>query len=96
MNNTLDTHSIDMAIEENALSSLLDIRARIADRQRRLGVMLADTIRMQIAANDLFTAGNLTEHRDSLLDKIEDYTQRLIALDEEIDARTEKAIPLFD
>lgn len=66
-------------------ASLIRLRAEIAERQRLAGVSLADTILLQRATSDLFTCHALAESISSLLDRIEDCTQRLI----EIDARIE-------
>lgn len=66
------------------LRKLAILRKDIAERQRLAGVSLADTIRLQRAAGDLFAAATLAETVNSLLDRIEDYTQRLLAIDERI------------
>lgn len=66
------------------LRKLAILRKDIAERQRLAGVSLADTIRLKRASGDLFAAASLAETVNGLLDRIEDYTQRLIAIDERI------------
>ena len=68
------------------LTELRKLRAELADRQRRAGVNLADNIRMLRSpiASNLFTASQLVDVQDGLLNTIEDLTLRLLELDERI------------
>ena len=69
-----------------SLTELRELRAELADRQRRAGVNLADNIRMLRSpiASNLFTASQLVDVQDGLLNTIEDLTLRLLEIDERI------------
>lgn len=65
---------------------LIAQRADIAEGQRLAGVSLADTLRLQRATSDLFVCHALAETIDSIVDRIDACTRRLIELDEQIEA----------
>ena len=67
-------------------TSLIRLRAQIAERQRLAGVSLADTIRLQRASTDLFTCFDLGRVIASQLDRIEDLSQQLLEIDARIEA----------
>lgn len=67
------------------LHNLIKIRKELADAQRRAGVSLADCIRLQRASGDLFATSAMADAIDSIIDRIEDYTQQLLALDIQIE-----------
>lgn len=60
---------------------LIILRREIADRQRLAGVALADAIRLQRASADIFAVAAMSETVDSIIDRIESYTQQLLEID---------------
>lgn len=69
---------------------LIILRREIADRQRLAGVALADTIRLQRASADIFAVAVMSETVDSIIDRIESYTQQLLEIDRLIEEETQE------
>lgn len=66
-------------------TQLKELRAYLAEKQRRAGISLADIIRMRRKSTDLFSSQLLEQNIDSLLDRIEDLTQQLLDIENQIE-----------